>query len=88
MTELTLEKLQAAFDLVCPPLYYICVCWIPLGQVFHVKESGVWPEYIVCNGLDLELIRKLVVGRRLVDAKQWKPDYTKLIKEIPYGAQT
>lgn len=69
MTNLTIDILKQAIELLRPPLYYALDNNIEKDQMFVVKQSGLYPEFIVCHPEDFETLKTMFPEIRFVDLK-------------------
>lgn len=84
-SNLTLNKLRetiAAFEARKPVLYYATSDLITPGKVFQIDESDSTHKSILCHPDDLDRLRPLLVGFRLVHLRNAPPKIPLPI--IPY----
>lgn len=55
----------------CEILYYVTQENIERSNAYHIMETEFTPECVICHPGDLERIR--MMGRPLVDLREWKP---------------
>ena len=84
MSELTLEKLEEAFELVFPTLYYATDKNLEIGKLYWCKETDLNPEFIVCHPDDFETVKRFITLRKLMHIKDEPPNkaWSRLVKRV------
>lgn len=59
------------FDSIKPVLYYATQKDIELGKLLFVKKTDFYPEFIVCNELDVDRLKREFIHRKLVPLSEY-----------------